>query len=377
MQAPQTTHMTSDIGIGGMTCASCVARVERAIGRLPEVASVSVNLATESARVVWAQDDASNEAKLKRIVRDAGYEPRSPEHLQERGAHPWTGLAPVAWGLALSLPLMLPMVGDALGQHWMLAPWLQFALATPVQFVLGARFYKAGWHAARAFSGNMDLLVALGTSAGWALSVWLWFSAPADQMPHLYFEGSALVITLVLLGKWLEARAKRQTTDAIRALHALRPTVARVMGADGEIQIPVDELLVGDRVVVLPGERLPADGVVEQGHTQIDESMLTGEPLPVFKGEGARVTGGSVNGEARFVMRVSATGTQTVLAHIIRLVEDAQAAKAPIQQLVDQVAAIFVPVVLLLALLTGLGWALTGHALEQALIHSEIGRAHV
>jgi len=370
MNEVETGHATSDIGIGGMTCASCVARVERAIGRMPEVASVSVNLATESARVVWAHDDASNEAKLKRVVRDAGYEPVSPEHLQDDDGHPWAGFAPVAWGLVLSLPLMLPMVGDALGQHWMLAPWLQCALATPVQFVLGARFYKAGWHAARAWSGNMDLLVALGTSAGWALSVWLWFSAPADQMPHLYFEGSAFVITLVLLGKWLEARAKRQTTDAIRALHALRPTVARVIGADGELQVPVDELLVNDRVIVLPGERLPADGVVEQGQTQIDESMLTGEPLPVFKSEGARVTGGSVNGEARIVMRVSATGTQTVLAHIIRLVEDAQAAKAPIQQLVDQVAAIFVPVVLLLALLTGLGWALTGHALEQALIHS-------
>ena len=370
MQEPQTSSGTCDIGIGGMTCASCVARVERAIGRMPEVRSVSVNLATESARVTWASDDPTNEAKLKRTVRDAGYEPRNPEHLQDEAEHPWAGFAPVAWGLALSLPLMWPMLGELLGQHWMLAPWQQFVLATPVQFVLGARFYKAGWHAARALSGNMDLLVALGTSAGWALSVWLWLSAPAGTMAHLYFEGSAVVITLVLLGKWLEARAKRQTTDAIRALHALRPTVARVMGPDGEMQIPVDELLVDDQVVVLPGERLPADGRVVQGQTQIDESMLTGEPLPVFKAEGARVTGGSVNGEARFVMRVTATGTQTVLAHIIRLVEDAQAAKAPIQQLVDKVAAVFVPIVLLLALLTGLGWWFTGHSMAQALIHS-------
>ena len=370
MQEVQTSNGTCDIGIGGMTCASCVARVERAIARMPEVASVSVNLATESARVVWAQHDASSEAKLKRIVRDAGYEPRNPEHLQEEADHPWAGFAPVAWGLLLSLPLMLPMVGDLFGQHWMLPAWVQFVLATPVQFVLGARFYKAGWHAALALSGNMDLLVALGTSAGWALSVWLWLSAPDGHMAHLYFEGSAVVITLVLLGKWLEARAKRQTTDAIRALHALRPSIARVIGPDGEMSIPVDELLVGDQVVVLPGERLPADGVVAEGQTQIDEAMLTGEPLPVFKPEGARVTGGSVNGEARFVMRVSATGTQTVLAHIIRLVEDAQAAKAPIQQLVDKVAEVFVPVVLLLALATGLGWWFTGHALEQALIHS-------
>ena len=368
----QTSSSTgaSDIGIGGMTCASCVARVERAIRRLPDVASVSVNLATESARVVWAQPEPTQEARLRRAVRDAGYEPLAAQHLEAQDAGPWTGFAPVAWGLALSLPLVLPMLGDALGQHWMLPAWAQFALATPVQFVLGARFYKAGWHALLALSGNMDLLVALGTSAGWALSVWLWWSAAAGAMPHLYFEGSAVVITLVLLGKWLEARAKRQTTEAIRALHALRPTQARVLGPDGEALIPVEELLVGDRVVVLPGERLPADGRIEQGQTQIDESMLTGEPLPVSKAEGARVTGGSVNGEGRVVMQVDATGTDTVLAHIIRLVEDAQAAKAPIQRLVDQVAAVFVPVVLLIALLTGLGWAWAGHGLEVALIHS-------
>jgi Cu+-exporting ATPase len=361
---------TTDVGIGGMTCASCVARVERAIRRLPEVQSVSVNLATESARVVWASAEGVNEAKLKRTVRDAGYEPRSPEHVDAQALGPWSGFAPVAWGLALSLPLMLPMLGEAWGRHWMLPPWLQFVLATPVQFVLGARFYKAGWHAARALSGNMDLLVALGTSAGWALSVWLWLTAPDGHMAHLYFEGSAVVITLVLLGKWLEARAKRQTTDAIRALHALRPTTARVLGDDGEVSIPVDELLVGDAVVVLPGERLPADGVVLDGASQVDESMLTGEPLPVFKPVGARVTGGSVNGESRLVVRVEATGTQTVLAHIIRWVEDAQAAKAPIQQLVDKVSAVFVPVVLVLALFTGLGWWFTGHSLEWALIHS-------
>ncbi|MEY4364442.1 MAG: Copper-exporting P-type ATPase [Pseudomonadota bacterium] len=385
MQREMTTPSgpsTTDLGIGGMTCASCVARVERAIARMPEVASVSVNLATESARVVWVSDDVANGvphetadetallAKLKRTVRDAGYEPLSPAHLQDQADHPWAGFAPVALGLLLSLPLMLPMLGDLLGLHWMLSPWQHFVLATPVQFVLGARFYKAGWHAARALSGNMDLLVALGTSAGWALSVWLWWTAPAGAMVHLYFEGSAVVITLVLLGKWLEARAKRQTTDAIRALHALRPTQARVIGSDGEMLIPVDELLVDDLVVVLPGERLPADGVLTEGETQIDESMLTGEPLPVFKALGARVTGGSVNGESRVVLRVTATGTQTVLAHIIRLVEDAQAAKAPIQLLVDKVASVFVPVVLLLALLTGLAWWFTGHGVEQALIHS-------
>jgi Cu+-exporting ATPase len=185
------------------------------------------------------------------------------------------------------------MLGDALGKHWMLPALWQFLLATPVQFILGARFYKAGWHALLSGSGNMDLLVAIGTTAGWLLSMWLWLTAPHGHMVHLYFEGSAVVITLVLLGKWLEARVKRQTTDAIRALHALRPEKARVITPDGELEIPIEELLVNDRMVVLPGERFAADGVVLEGQTQVDEAMLTGEPLPVHKSVGSRVTGGS------------------------------------------------------------------------------------
>ena len=368
------SELSCDIGIGGMTCASCVARVERAIAKLPGVESVSVNLATESARVTWApsqteEESQTQQARLRRAVRDAGYEPLAAEHLEQAPEGPWAGFMPVAIGLLLSSPLVLPMLGDALGQHWMLPALWQFLLATPVQFVLGARFYKAGWHAMLAGSGNMDLLVALGTSAGWALSVWLWLSAPAGAMVHLYFEGSAVVITLVLLGKWLEARAKRQTTDAIRALHALRPARARVITLDGEVDIPIEELLVDDRMVVLPGERFAADGVVLEGQTQVDEAMLTGEPLPVNKAVDSRVTGGSINGEGRVVVRVSATGTATVLANIIRLVEDAQAAKAPIQRMVDQVSAVFVPVVLVLALATLLAWWFTGHSLEVSLIH--------
>ena len=368
------SELSCDIGIGGMTCASCVARVERAIAKLPGVESVSVNLATESARVQWAtsqaeEDAQTQQARLRRAVRDAGYEPLAAEHLENKPEGAWAGFMPVAVGLMLSAPLVLPMLGDALGQHWMLPALWQFLLATPVQFVLGARFYKAGWHALLAGSGNMDLLVALGTTAGWALSVWLWLTAPAGAMVHLYFEGSAVVITLVLLGKWLEARAKRQTTDAIRALHALRPARARVITLDGEVEIPIEELLVGDRLVVLPGERFAADGMVLEGQTQVDEAMLTGEPLPVHKALDARVTGGSINGEGRVVVRVSATGTTTVLANIIRLVEDAQAAKAPIQRMVDQVSAVFVPVVLVLALVTLLAWWFTGHSLEVSLIH--------
>ncbi|NDD01548.1 MAG: copper-translocating P-type ATPase [Betaproteobacteria bacterium] len=359
-----------------MTCASCVARVERAIGKLTDVKDVSVNLATESARVTWKSPESGavnaqeQQARLRRAVRDAGYEPLAPEHLEQAPAGAWSGFGPVAVGLLLSAPLVLPMLGDALGKHWMLPALWQFLLATPVQFILGARFCKAGWHALLAGSGNMDLLVAIGTSAGWLLSMWLWLTAADGHMVHLYFEGSAVVITLVLLGKWLEARAKRQTTDAIRALHALRPEKARVITADGEVEIPIEELLVGDRMLVLPGERFAADGMVLEGQTQVDEAMLTGEPLPVPKSVGARVTGGSINGEGRVLVTVSATGTTTVLSNIIRLVEDAQAAKAPLQRLVDQVSAVFVPVVLVLALITLLAWWFTGHSLEVSLIHS-------
>jgi Cu+-exporting ATPase len=364
-----------DLGILGMTCASCVGRVERALRKVPGVQDASVNLATESARIAFsAADPAAMEALLRRAVRNAGYEPRAAGQAQAGGdGSPWAGFLPVGIGLVLSAPLVLPMLGDLFGQDWMLPAWVQFLLATPVQFILGARFYKAGWHAAKALSGNMDLLVALGTTAGWGLSMWLWLTAPTDHpghVPHLYFEASAVVVTLVLLGKWLEARAKRQTTAAIRALHALRPDVVHLLGRDGEVDVPVAEVLRGDRLVVRPGERIPADGTVREGHTQVDESMLTGEPLPVVRDVGDKVTGGAINGDGRIVVEVGAVGAETVLAQIIRLVEDAQAAKAPIQRLVDQVSAVFVPVVLVVAVVTLAGWLAAGAGLEAALIHA-------
>ena len=383
---PGTSRVTDelhvDLGIGGMTCASCVARVERALRKVPGVHEAAVNLATETARIAYApgegRDAAAAEAQLRRAVRNAGYEPRTAgQGSVPEDPSPWAGFLPVGLGLLLSAPLVLPMVGELFGRNWMLPAWAQFLLATPVQFVLGARFYKAGWHALKALSGNMDLLVALGTSAGWGLSIWLWLTAPADHpghMPHLYFEASAVVVTLVLLGKWLEARAKRQTTAAIRALHALRPEVAHLLTPAGEVDVPLAEVMVGDRLVVRPGERIPVDGMLQEGRTQVDESMLTGEPLPVARSadgpEGAALTGGSINGDGRIVMAVGAVGAETVLARIIRLVEDAQAAKAPIQRLVDKVSAIFVPVVLAIAVVTLAGWLWSGASVEEALIHA-------
>jgi len=367
-----------DLGIGGMTCASCVARVEKALKKVPGVQDAAVNLATESARVTLASDagDAAvMEPVLRRAVRDAGYEPRAADAaIDTPDAGPRAGFASVGIGLLLCAPLVLPMLGMPFGWHWMPPPWLQFVLATPVQFWLGARFYRAGWHALKSGSGNMELLVSIGTTAAWLLSMWLWLGKPheAGHAQHLYFESAAVVVTLVRLGKWLEERAKRQTTSAIRALHALRPEVAHLIDWDGaEKDIPVDELRAGDQLAVRPGERIPADGTVTEGATQVDESMLTGEPLPVAKAVGDKLTGGAINGDGRVLMQVTAAGSESVLAHIIRLVQDAQAVKAPVQRLVDKVAAVFVPVVLLIALATFLGgWLLGGLGLETALIRA-------
>ena len=375
----------TDLGIGGMTCASCVLRVEKALKKIPGVEQATVNLATETARVRWTDDEASPsaeqpamEARIQRAVRDAGYEPRPVERPDEDMSKRFAGVPNDAWpvliGMLLSAPLALPMLGDLFGQHWMLPAWMQFVLATPVQFVLGARFYVAGWHALKARTGNMELLVAIGTTAGWALSTWLWLKAEPGEMVHLYFEGSAVVITLVLLGKWLEARAKRQTTEAIRALQALRPDVAHLL-PDGIkrteiIDVPVAELLPGDLLQVRPGERFPADAELTEGETQANESMLTGEPMPVHKRPGDDVTGGSLNGEGAVVIRVRAVGALSVLNRIIALVQDAQATKAPVQRLVDKVAAVFVPVVLVIALATLLAWLWWGAPPEEALIHA-------
>ena len=367
-----TSNATStvDLGVGGMTCASCVARVEKALAKVPGVQQAAVNLATESARITVA-GGADLGPQLRRAVRDAGYEPRAANAaIDAADASPWAGFAPVGIGLVLCAPMVLPMVLMPFGITWMPPAWVQFALATPVQFWLGARFYRAGWHALKAGTGNMDLLVALGTTAAWALSVWLWLLSGHGEHAHLYFESAAVVVTLVLLGKWLEARAKRQTTAAIRALHALRPAVAHLIDLEGEKDIPVDELRAGDRLAVRPGERVPADGTVLEGATQVDESMLTGEPLPVAKAVGDALTGGSINGEGRVVLQVTAAGSESVLAHIIRLVEDAQAAKAPVQRLVDQVSAVFVPVVIGIALLTFAGWWWAGTGLETAIIRA-------
>ncbi|WP_110992902.1 heavy metal translocating P-type ATPase [Pseudomonas sichuanensis] len=363
---------TLELQIGGMTCASCAGRVERALGKVPGVEQISVNLASERAHleVLQAVDDAA----LIAAVEQAGYSATLPRTAHDDLAQAQRRLRnerlAVGAALLLALPLVLPMLVQPFGLHWMLPAWAQFLLATPVQFILGARFYVAAWKAVRAGAGNMDLLVALGTSAGYGLSLYQWANAHAGMEPHLYFEASAVVIALVLLGKYLESRAKRQTASAIRALEALRPERA-VRVVDGhEEDVAISQLRLGDLVLVKPGERFPVDGEVLEGSSHADEALISGESLPVPKQPGDTVTGGAINGEGRLLVQTRALGTETVLARIIRLVEDAQAAKAPIQKLVDRVSQVFVPAVLVLALLTLVGWWLAGAPLETALINA-------
>lgn len=363
---------TLELPISGMTCASCAGRVERALAKVAGVGQVSVNLASERAHVSLQQP--LDPQVLVQAVEKAGYVARLPDAPAPSRASAERQLRHERWqvcvALALALPLVLPMLLQPFGVHAALPAWAQWALATPVQFILGARFYVAAFKALRARAGNMDLLVALGTSAGYLLSLQQWATAPAGATPHLYFEASAVVIALVLLGKYLESRAKRQTASAIRALQALRPATA-VRVVDGREQVVgLEQLRVGDTLLIKPGERFAVDGEVIEGQSHADEALITGESLPVAKAEGDRVTGGAINGEGRLLVRTLALGSETVLARIIRLVEDAQAAKAPIQKLVDRISQVFVPVVLLIALATLAGWWLAGAPLATAIINA-------
>jgi Cu+-exporting ATPase len=353
------------IVISGMTCAGCAGRVEKALLGVPGVISAAVNLATAQANVVGVAH-GSSAASLLAAVKQAGYEGevRTDDAAQERSlaAAEAARLRLEAWRLVgaglLTAPLVAHMIWGFFGLHWMLPGLVQLALATPVQFYFGARFYRAAWRALRAGAGNMDLLVALGTTAAYGFSIFL--LVRPEFGAELYFEASAVVITLVLLGKWLEARAKRSAGAAVRALMALRPESALVTRDGVEVMVPIALVAVGDIAVVKPGSRVPVDGEVIEGASTLDESLLTGESAGVAKSAGDRVTGGAINGDGRLLVRTLAVGANTSLARIIALVEHALAAKAPVQRVVDRVSAVFVPMVVLIALTTFIAWWLVG-----------------
>ena len=368
----QVPMSTLELAIGDMTCASCAGRVERALSKVSGVTQVSVNLADETARLrvlsgfdaqqaIVAVHKAGYDAQI-RGKKTAAAEDTSHRLRRERGQ--------VIAALVLSAPLVLPMLLMPFGVHWMPSAWVQFVLASIVQFGFGARFYRAAWRALRSGAGNMDQLVALGTSAGFGLSLYHWVTTPTGASPHLYFEASAVIISLILLGKYLESRAKRQTASAIAALQALRPDKALRIRDGREESVSVEALQVGDLLLIKPGERFPVDGQIIDGHSHADESLISGESLPVTKAPGDSVTAGAINAEGQLRVQTTAVGADTVLSRIIRLVEDAQAAKAPIQKLVDRVSQVFVPAVLVIALATLLVWLWLGAGMEQALLNA-------
>jgi Cu+-exporting ATPase len=382
---PPEPRLEWSFPIEGMSCAACAGRVERALRAVPGVTEAGVNLATEMASVRAAGPLGFD--GLQAAVKKAGYiahVPDEPAPPPPSAAREW---ADVAFAASLSVPLMLPMLAEAFGISWGWPSWVQWLLATPVQFWLGARFYAGAWRALRHRSANMDVLVALGTTAAYGLSVYVWLGGGAATAmagirmdegwrgllgggAHLYFEASAVVITLVLLGKRLESRAKRQTTQALRALQALQPELARVRRAGGDIDLPVARLRPGDLLVVRAGERFAADGVVREGESHVDESLVTGESLPVPRRPGDKVTGGALNGEGVLLVTVSAAGHESTLARIVRLVESAQEKKAPIQRLVDRVSAVFVPVVTVIAFGTLVAWGLGSGDWERAVLNA-------
>ncbi len=368
--AQQTTRL---VQLQGMSCASCVGRVERALSAVAGVQHAEVNLASQQARVTLLKD--ADTEPLFTALRDAGYPGQWLDSDAPAGREQAVALSKewrwLLLAIAFTLPLTLGMLPALFGYHeLMLPPWLQLLLASVVQFIFGARFYRGAWRALRNKTGNMDLLVALGTSAGWALSTWHLLQAEAGQMPALYYEASATIVSFILLGKYLENRAKGQTLEAIRALSALRPDTARRRSASGEDEtVALEQVGPGDLLVVRPGERIPVDGVVNEGGSHVDESMLTGESLPVSRQPGDEVSAGAMNQDGMLLVETRATGAETRLAQIVRLVETAQTSKAPIQRLVDRVSAIFVPVVIVIALLT---WAVGGLFIgsEQALLNA-------
>ncbi len=367
------------IPVGGMTCAACAKAIERAVGKLPGVESVAVNLATERAQVRW--DGALLRlSEIKEAIRSAGYEPlaldsgaKVDEHQKAKERETrllWTNFAVSAF---FSIPLLYVAMGAMLGlpipaslapmQYPLSYALFQIALVAPV-LVAGRRFYSVGFKAILRGGPNMDSLIAMGTTAAVAYSLFSVYritQGDFSQVDHLYFETAGVIITLILLGKSLESVTKGRTSESIKKLMALSPKTATILRGDAELEIPVEEVEVGDLVRVRPGEKIPVDGEVVSGASAVDESMLTGESLPVDKAAGDKVVGASVNKNGALLFRAERVGADTALSRIVKLVEDAQGSKAPIARMADVVSGWFVPIVFGIAVAAALAWALAGH----------------
>ena len=359
-----------ELNIEGMTCAACSARIEKVVGRLKAVESVSVNLASEKAHVTFVPGIVQ-ESDIIRAVEKAGYGAKlasqsAETEEKERKQKEYRRDVLKFWGaVVLIAPLLIQMFYTLFGGSAFIPNWVSWILATPVQFYVGWRFYKGAYHSLRGGAANMDVLVALGTSVAYLYSAVLTLTG----RPDVYFDSSATVVTLIFMGKLLEARAKARSSSAIESLAKLGAKVAHVLREGAETDVPVEELRVGDVVRVRPGEKVPSDGVIVEGTTTIDESFLTGESLPVEKSVGASVVGASVNQTMAFAMEIKKIGSDTALAQVIRLVDQAQGSKAPVQRLADKISGIFVPIVLAIALVTLLAWGFVAgwpHALIAA-----------
>jgi len=349
--------------VGGMTCASCVARVEEALSSVPGVVSANVNLASEKATVEYLE--GTDIADLKRAVRDAGYElGLEAETLTDVTEATQREVRTLRNRLILAVSLVIPIftlmwVPDFAGKLYLL-----WALATPVQFWAGWRFYRGAWGALRHKTADMNTLVAVGTSAAYFYSVVAVilpdFFVAGGRAAHVYFDTAAMIIALILLGRFLEARAKGQTSEAMKKLIGMQPKMALIMRDGEEREIPIEDVQLGDLILVRPGERVPVDGIIHEGYSSIDESMITGESIPVDKKAGDEVIGATINKTGSFTFKATKVGKDTTLAQIVRLVEEAQGSKAPIQRLADVIASYFVPIVIGIALITFTVWYFTG-----------------